>query len=204
MLFGGIESGGLEIRRKGGQTRISGSFPYNSLAVLSDGGKRGRPRKEKFAPGAFEYSIDISKMDIHLLLGHSFDKPLASKLGGSLVLKDTRSALLFEAILSPEVAETSHAKDALALLSAGLIAGISPGFRVAPDRVAPNAEEVTEEPPAEGNALIRTINQAVLYELSLVTRPAYPDTTVEQRNWDVTQTITQTITRNNSRYRWRA
>lgn len=33
------------------------------------------------------------------------------------------------------------------------------------------------------NAIIRTILAALLYELSLVTRPAYPETQVEQRNW---------------------
>jgi len=33
-------------------------------------------------------------------------------------------------------------------------------------------------------AIIRTILQAILFELSIVTRPAYPDATVaESRNW---------------------
>ena len=36
-----------------------------------------------------------------------------------------------------------------------------------------------EEDPAEGTALIRVIFAALLYELSLVTRPAYDETEVE-------------------------
>jgi len=75
-------------------------------------------------------------------------------------------------------------RDALALLAAGQIAGISPGFRIPPERTVPNAETVEEEDPAEGNALIRTISEAILFELSLVTRPAYSETQVEARNWN--------------------
>jgi phage head maturation protease len=43
------------------------------------------------------------------------------------------------------------------------------------------AERVDEEDPAEGRALIRTIMQALLFEISLVTAPAYPETEVEAR-----------------------
>ena len=77
----------------------------------------------------------------------------------------------------------------LVALAAGLIIGLSPGFRVPPQRAVPDAEEVTEEPvkPEEDmhGALIRTVKSALLYELSLVTRPAYEQTQVELRNWTV-------------------
>lgn len=201
MLFGATD-GGLEIRRKGDSTRISGSFPYNSTATLSDGGKRGRPQKERFASGAFDFSIDESDLDIHFLVGHDFGKPLASRNAGSLVLRSTDDALVFEATLSDAVMGTTHAKDALAMLSAGLVGGISPGFRIPPEQTVPDAETVTEEDPSEGRALIRTINQAVLYELSLVTRPAYSETEVNKRSWDLLEQPVQSTVRA-SRYRWR-
>ena len=202
MLYGGIEACGLEVRAKEGSRIVSGSFPYSSRAVLSDGGKRGRPRKEFFAPNAFKFSVD-ENIEVHVLVGHSFDKPLASRGAGTLILEDTPKALKFEATITPEIASTSHAQDALAMMGAGLIAGISPGFRIPPERTVPNAEEVFEEDPAEGQALVRQINDAILFELSLVTRPAYPETQVEARSWDITQNSVIDNGCTNSRYRWR-
>ena len=88
------------------------------------------------------------------------------------------------------------------MLGAGLIAGISPGFRIPPERTVPNAEEVFEEDPAEGDALVRQINDAILFELSLVTRPAYPETQVEARSWELTHTSVNDVVCN-YRNRWR-
>jgi Escherichia/Staphylococcus phage prohead protease len=200
MLFG-FHAGGLEVRRKhGGGVGLSGSFPYNSRAVLSDGGRTGRPRKEEFAPGAFSYSVD-SDAEIHLLVGHSFDKPLASRGAGSLSLVDTPEALAFSAEIAPEMADVGYVRDALSGLAAGLIVGISPGFRIPPERTVANAETVAEENPALGTALIRTINAAILFELSLVTRPAYSETQVEARSWALPEMrISGTLHLN----RWRA
>ena len=185
MLWGGLEGSSLELRasRKGGR-RIRGRFPYNKRAVLSDGGKSGRPRKESFAPGAFTFSLQAPN-DIHLLVGHSFDKPLASKNNGTLTFDDTAEALTFDAEIVPDVAETSHARDMFALITSGLAVGLSPGFRIPPPAAVPpdQAEKVEVEDPRLGRALIRTIFQAILFELSIVTRPAYDEAQVEERNW---------------------
>ncbi|SKA28470.1 HK97 family phage prohead protease [Consotaella salsifontis] len=188
MLTGGFEGSTLELRasRNGGR-RIRGRFPYNKRAVLSDGGRTGRPRKEQFAPGAFTYSLE-APADIHLLVGHSFDRPLASKNNGTLVFNDTPEALTFDAEIVPEVADTSYAQDLFALITSRLVFGLSPGFRIPPPAAVPleEAETVEEEPPSLGRALIRTIFQAILFELSIVTRPAYDEATVEARNWQTT------------------
>lgn len=203
MLFGAAD-GGLELRKRGSARVLSGKFPYRSRATLHAGGKRSRPKKEEFAPGAFSHSIELGENDISFLWGHDFSKPLASRNAGTLALTDTPEALLFEARLVPEVLETSHAIDFLALLAAGLVPGISPGFRVAP---IDGAEEVTEEPPEEGRALIRTVHEAVLFELSAVSRPAYSETELQERSWNPTGSAgvkesVQPETRS-SRYRWR-
>ena len=67
--------GSLEVRRRGGGGRtLTGSFPYSKLAVRSDS---GRVRKERFAPRAFSFALR-EKREVHLLSGHTFDKPLAS------------------------------------------------------------------------------------------------------------------------------
>ncbi|MGB3390740.1 MAG: HK97 family phage prohead protease, partial [Pseudaminobacter sp.] len=135
-MAGPVYSAGLELRAAGdGTRRLAGSFPYLSLAVIDSGGNGRRPKKEQFAEGAFSYAIEDATRDIHLLSGHSFDKPLASKKAGTLNFSDTSSALKFEAILTPEILETSWAKDFLAAFAAGLVGGISPGFRVAPPEV---------------------------------------------------------------------
>lgn len=183
MLWGG-HSGGLEVRKRAsGAMALRGRFPYNKPAVLTDGGRSGRPRKEIIASRAFEYRVNKTDEDIHLLIGHSYDRPLASRGAGTLKFEDTDDALIFDAELTEEIQGTSWAQDFLASFAAGLTIGLSPGFRIPPERVAPNAEEVTEEDPAEGMALIRTIFAALLYEISIVTRPAYPETQIEARNW---------------------
>lgn len=193
-----VYNGGLELRDAGdGSRRLTGRFPYNSLATLHSGGNGRKPRKEQFAPRAFSYAVEDPDRDIHLLSGHSFDKPMASKRAGTLILSDTDEALLFEAIFGGEIQAASWFADFLAAFAAGLIGGISPGFRVAPPEVVPKPEETTQEDPSEGNALIRTIFAAILFELSLVTRPAYPDTEVDLRQ------LNSGLIVPNNKYRWR-
>lgn len=179
-----VFNAGLELRAAGdGSRRLKGRFPYKKRAVLDAGGKGRRPKKEEFAPKAFSFAVDDPDRDIHLLVGHTFDKPLASKAAKTLILTDTAEALTFEAILTPEIQRTSWVQDFMNAFLAGLIIGISPGFRV-PD--IEGAEETTEEDPSLGDALIRTIFAAVLFELSMVTRPAYGETEADLRQfqWD--------------------
>lgn len=183
MLWGG-HSGGLELRKRAsGALALHGRFPYNKAAVLTDGGRKGRPRKEVIAPRAFGYRIDRPDEDIHLLVGHSYDHPLASRGAGTLDIRDGDDAVIFEATITPEMQEVSWVRDVLAAMAAGLIVGLSPGFRIPPERAVKEAERVEEEDPKLGMALIRTILAALLYEVSLVTRPAYPETQVEARSW---------------------
>ena len=188
MLWGAAESG-LEVRREGdGAVRLAGRFPYNKRAVLSDGGRAGRPRKEGFASRAFAYRIDKPDEDIHLLVGHDFGKPLASRKAGTLDVRDGDDAVTFAATITPDMAEVSYVRDFLGTMRSGLVGGISPGFRIPPKRAVPNAERVEDEghDPANGahNAIIRTVMAALLYELSVVTRPAYDETQVEARSWE--------------------
>lgn len=188
MLWGGHDAGGLELRKRAsGALALRGRFPYNKAAVLTDGGRTGRPRKEVIASRAFDYRISKPDEDIHLLVGHDYGQPLASRGAGTLDIKDSDEAVTLEATITEEMQQVSWVKDLLAAMTAGLIAGLSPGFRIPPERAVPNAEKVEEEDPALGTAIIRTIFAALLYEVSLVTRPAYPDTQVEARNWKPTE-----------------
>lgn len=187
MLFA-ANDGELELRRaRDGKRRLNGRFPYNKRAVLSDGGRRGRPKKEVIAKRAFAHRVEDEKEDIHLLVGHDYGKPLASRNAGTLKLRDTDEALEFEATITEEMESASYVQDILAAVDSGLVGGISPGFRIPPERAVKEAEKIEVEAfdPPRGmfGATIRTILQALLYELSLVTRPAYDETQVEARNW---------------------
>lgn len=161
----------LEVRRSG--RTIFGSFRYGAVATMRD---RGRTRKESFAPKSLSYAVDDMEREINLLLGHDFDSPLASRKAGSLVVEDTPERLMFRAELPDPVDQTVAQLDAVKQISQGLARGVSPGFRIPPKDVVPNAEELVPEP---GNpaVMIRVIRAAVLYELSIVTRPAYEDGT---------------------------
>ncbi|MCP4206749.1 MAG: hypothetical protein GY767_06855 [Shimia sp.] len=81
----------------------------------------------------------------------------------------------------PEGAErATHVTDVLAMVGAGLIKGVSPGFRVPPKDVVPDAERLVPEPGNPG-VMIRELSALLLYELSLVTRPAYEQSEAELR-----------------------
>ena len=167
----------LELRRQGKQPVVAGAFPFNTLATIAD---RGRVRKERIAPGAFNWTLEKEDREVSLLLGHDFDKPLASRRNGTLMLRANDTALTFEAAIDPALEDVSHVRDALAMLGSGLVRGISPGFRVPPKETVPDAERLDPEPDNPG-VFIRTILQLVLYELSLVTRPAYEAAEAELR-----------------------
>lgn len=155
---------GLEVRAAaGGAEVIAGRFPYGSETQLAPG------RFEVFGPRALR-GAEV----VHLLAGHDYSKPLASTRGGSLILADADEALTFEARIAPEVAGTTHGRDTLALVRSGLAVGLSPGFRV-----AANGDAVEHR----SDGLHRMVRAAELFELSIVTRPAYDAAQVEARSW---------------------
>lgn len=169
---------GLEVRQKDKAPVIRGLFPYNALAVMAD---RGKVRKETIEPGAFSWSINAPEREINLLVGHDFGKPVASKQNGTLEFNDTEEFLEFFATIPPGAERATHITDLLVMLSQGLIKGISPGFRVPPKDVVPKAETLRPEPGNPG-VFIRVLADLLLYEISLVTRPAYEAASAELRN----------------------
>lgn len=167
----------LELRQEGDRPVVTGRFPYGSAAVIAS---RGRRRKERFMSRAFSYAVNAPDRDVHFLVGHDYGKPLARKLNGSLDLDDADDALTFRATLPAEQDQPTYMADFLKELRAGLVGGVSPGFNVPPASTVPNAER---DVPEAGNpsVLIREIAEAVLFELSGVTRPTYQETTLEAR-----------------------
>lgn len=162
-MLTGAHLGGLEVRTEGGTIRLRGTFPYGREAVLGAG------RAEVIAARAFEVGDDL-----HMLVGHDFDRPLASRAAGTLTVRNSDDALEIEATIPGELRGVSWVSDLLAAHAAGLVRGLSPGFRV-----APGGERVERR----SDGLLRTVTRAELVEMSAVTRPAYADAMVEARSW---------------------
>ena len=174
--------GDLEIRRVGGASSIAGSFNYNTTGTVSD---RGRVRKESFASRAFRFAIDDEPTrKIDLLVGHDFGKPVASRQSGTLSIVDADDAVRFEATLPEEALAPSWVQDVIKAIQNGTMVGLSPGFRVPPKSVVPNAERLIPEPGNPG-VQIRQISDAVLREFSIVTAGIYDDALVELRAEDL-------------------
>jgi HK97 family phage prohead protease len=163
-MLWGASLGGLELRSEGGATHLRAAFPYGAETELAPG------RREIVAPRAFAERIEAGE-DIHLLAGHDYEKPLASRAAGTLTLTDTDAALMLEARID---GGTSWARDFLAAHASGLI----PGFLV-----QPGGDQIE----SRGNALLRTVTRAALFELSAVTVPAYPQAQIEARAWETHQ-----------------
>lgn len=162
MLYGSPVA--FEIRAEGGVTRLQGQFAYGQETTLADG------RRERFASGAFRSRV-LAGENVFLLAGHDPEKPLASVDAGSLTLRDDDTGLHIEARVA---ATTTWAADALAALAAGLTKGLSPGFRV------PAGGDIVTR---NDGGLLRTVTQAQLFEISLVTRAAYDQAQISARNW---------------------
>ena len=185
-MLWGAATGALELRAdsKGG-VRVSGRFPYSTETELAPG------YAERIEARAFAEKIEAGA-DINLLFGHDWHKPLASRSAGTLEITDTDDALEFRATVS---GSTSWAADFLAAHEAGLIKGLSPGFRV-----SKGGERVERR----GDGLLRYITRAELAEISCVTRGAYPTAQVEARAWDANEVTRRQLGPWLAGRRWRA
>lgn len=141
------------------------------------------------APRAFAGRIAAGE-EIHLLAGHDFNRPLASRTAGNLTVTDSDEALLIDARID---AGTSWARDFLTAHGSGLIRGLSPGFRVHPD-----GERIVRR----AGGVLRTIASADLFEVSAVTRPAYPEAQIEARNWQPVGEVAERLVLDHLK-RWR-
>lgn len=117
--------------------------------------------RERFAPGAFTRSLK-EQSDIFGLLHHNRQLILARTTAGSLRVWQDGYGLGFEMA----VKDTSLGRDTRVLVDGGELSGMS--FQFATE---PGAD--TWEVGSDGYDL-RTVNEAWLYEVSIVDRGAYP------------------------------
>ena len=179
------------------------------MATVMD---RGDVRKERIGPDAFAWTIqrmgqlqeelagvmsgavdearaqvlrqEIERRNVHVLSGHSFEKPLGDMARGTARVTSDAKAVRFEVDLPADVDQPTYMRDAVKQINANLAGGISPGFRVPPRTTVAQAERLEPE-PGNPNVQVRVVEKAVLYELSIVTRPAYSDTALDVRAEDL-------------------
>ena len=148
-----IERRAFELREEGGR-RISGTaVRYGDIAVLPGG------IRERFEAGAFR---DAELADVVLNLQHDRGTPLARTGGGGLAVRDSREALT----ISAELPATRSADDALTLVKAKVLRGLSVEFTALSERF-------------DGG--IRVIERAALAAVAIVDSGAYPQSVVEAR-----------------------
>ena len=122
------------------------------------------PFKERIAPGAFRKTLSESP-DVRLLINHE-GLPLARTKNGTLKLTEDDRGLRFDA----ELADTQEARDIYTLVQRGDVDQMSFAFRVIRQNWSKDKTErtLTEVSLADG-------------DVSVVTYPAYPTTSVEAR-----------------------
>jgi HK97 family phage prohead protease len=127
----------------------------------------GTPFKERFAPTAFNAWL-TDQSDLVALWNHNTDMPIARRSRGTLRINNDATGLHFE--IDPP--QNSWGDDALVAIQRGDIGGVSFLFEA--------TQDAWEKPGADGIAH-RTVLNATLYEISPVTFPAYPATTIAVR-----------------------
>ena len=149
-----------EIRAIG--STIIGSIPYDSRSQDLGG------FVEVLKPGAFSKSI--KSKNIIALVSHDSKKPLANTARGTLKLTDTPEALNVEMRLDPSI---SWHNDVLQATRRGDFTGLSFGFKI-----NTNGENWREE----SGVRVRELKNIDLREISPVTFPAYPSTSIAVRS----------------------
>jgi HK97 family phage prohead protease len=114
------------------------------------------PFTERIAPGAFKRSLQ-SRNEVKLLWNHDAGEPLASVRGGTLKLTEDERGLKVEATL----ANTTRGRDVSELIRSKTVDSMSFGFSVIKDSWSGD---------------VRTLQAVRLFEVSIVSAPAYEAT----------------------------
>lgn len=123
---------------------------------------------EVFEPGCFADALTDS--DIRALVNHDPNLVLARNTSGTLVIQDNDTGLL----CSFGLPDTSYARDLAESMARGDISQCSIAFTIAEDEWIYNSQE---------SFWLRKIHKVKrLYDVSVVTYPAYPDTEASLRS----------------------
>ena len=155
----------LRVKRDGDKPPVISGYAavFNSLSDDLGG------FREKIAPGAFRGALKGS--DVRALINHD-PSQIVGRTGVNLALKEDDRGLFME--LTPPPAGSERFDQLARDIESGLITQQSFGFTVRTD-------EWTEDKKKQ--TVTRTLKEIdQLFDVSTVTFPAYPDTTVALRN----------------------
>ena len=150
----------------------SKEFVITGRAVAYGKDSKPLPFIEQVAARAFADSLKTA--DVKALVNHDPSQLLGRMQNGTLELEDTDEGLNCRINLNPDV--QAH-QDLWALCSAGTISECSFAFSVPPD-----GDSWSETQRAGKSCMLRTIRKANLLDISVVTQPAYNDTTATARS----------------------
>lgn len=153
--------------RASGTVKPSTDLKIRGYAVTWEPYTMGPDSWERIDRSAFDAALE-SPEDVALLWNHDTSKPMARVRAGNLRIFTDEVGLGFEATLP----DTAVSRDAVSLIRSGVVSQCSFGFHVRGERY---------EKAPDGKPL-RVITDANLVEISAVTFPANPSTSVEARN----------------------
>lgn len=174
----------LTVRAADGQSpKIEGyAAVFNRLSEpLND---MGFPFREKVLPGAFTRTLQFA--DVRALVNHDPNYVLGRSKMGTLTLAEDNHGLAV--VITPP--DTTWARDLLVSMDRGDINQMSFAFRVIKDKWESEKDEST------GKRLdTRILHEVALYDVSVVTYPAYRDTSAQVRTLDLDDVISELIAR---------
>ncbi len=132
---------------------------------------------EVIAPGAFSRTLSENG-DIRALFNHDWNNVLGRTKSGTLRLEEDERGLKFEV----ELPNTSVARDLVESMRRGDINQCSFGFYATEESWDYSVEPAT-----------RTVIEATLYEISVVSIPAYEDTEVSLRSKEIGKEVEKRI-----------
>src|SRR4029453_3255926 len=162
---------GLQIRQEaGGLPRLVGyAAVYHARSL--DLGKF----VETIRPGAFTRTLREKAHDIRAFYGHDQNRILGRQNNGRLVLQDDPHGLRAEITPDPD---TQDGRDVITNVRNGNLDGMSFAFRLYDPDKGPGWKWDPTPP-------LREILEAEVLEVSVVAMPAYPDTSVAVRAYQI-------------------
>jgi HK97 family phage prohead protease len=145
---------------------------WNTWATI-DSASEGR-FVESFSPGAFDKSIRENGPQIRLLYAHGHDHAVGDRPLGPLILTASKTGLEYRAPLL----DATYTRELAPAIRGGLM-GASVRFSVVRDEFRPRPPESDYNPHGLGERVIR---EAKLWELSVVTFPAYSSSSANLRS----------------------
>ncbi|MDP2330406.1 MAG: HK97 family phage prohead protease [Reyranella sp.] len=123
-------------------------------------------------PGAFDRTLRSNTADPLALVAHMPDRVLGRRSAGTLRLKEDAKGLAFEI----DLPNTTAARDLLVSVERGDVKGASFAF------VVPAGGDKWE---VRGETVFRELHEVALHEISITASPAYQDTTVARRSFEI-------------------